>query len=180
MRVEVDVGGQVHTVSVEPLAGYEHRFRITIDHLSRVVDAVRLDDATWSLIVLGDAGDDAVTGGVSHRIEVRSTGATGEREIAVAGVAVRALVNGGGGRRTGARVSAGGTGEQRLVAPMPGRVQRVLVAEGDAVDAGQGLVVVEAMKMENELSVPRGGRVTRIDVQEGVSVEAGRLLVVVE
>ena len=63
------------------------------------------------------------------------------------------------------------------MAPMPGRVVRVLVKPGDTVAARQGLVVVEAMKMENELRSPRAGRVKEVAVAEGESVEAGRLLV---
>jgi biotin carboxyl carrier protein len=63
---------------------------------------------------------------------------------------------------------------------MPGRVVRVLVAAGDEVIARQGLVVVEAMKMENELTASRAGRVAEVAVVEGQSVEAGRLLVRLE
>jgi biotin carboxyl carrier protein len=63
---------------------------------------------------------------------------------------------------------------------MPGKVLHVLVQQGDTVAARQALVVVEAMKMENELSSPRPGRVTSIHVEAGASVEAGRLLLVVE
>ena len=63
---------------------------------------------------------------------------------------------------------------------MPGRVLRVLVSVGDEVAAGQALVVIEAMKMENELKVLRAGRVREVLVVEASSVEAGRLLVVVE
>jgi len=63
---------------------------------------------------------------------------------------------------------------------MPGKIVRVLVKAGDAVRARQPLVVVEAMKMENELGSPKAGRVKEVSVQEGQSVEAGRLLVVVE
>ena len=63
---------------------------------------------------------------------------------------------------------------------MPGRIVRVLVKPGDEVALRQGLIVVEAMKMENELGSPKAGRVTEVAVVEGVSVEAGRLLVVVE
>jgi biotin carboxyl carrier protein len=75
---------------------------------------------------------------------------------------------------------AAGHGEQRVTAPMPGRVVRVLVKTGEMVAARQGLVVVEAMKMENELTVPRAGRVKEVTVPEGASVEAGRLLMIVE
>ena len=63
---------------------------------------------------------------------------------------------------------------------MPGKVLRLLVKPGDEVKARQTLVVVEAMKMENELTSPKAGRVKDVAVKEGVSVEAGRLLVVVE
>jgi biotin carboxyl carrier protein len=63
---------------------------------------------------------------------------------------------------------------------MPGKVVRVLVAPGDEVASRQGLVVVEAMKMENELRAGRAGRVSEVLVVEGTSVEAGALLVVLE
>jgi biotin carboxyl carrier protein len=62
---------------------------------------------------------------------------------------------------------------------MPGRVVRVLAAAGDDVAAGQGLVVIEAMKMENEIRAPRAGRVLELGVREGQAVEAGALLAVV-
>jgi biotin carboxyl carrier protein len=63
---------------------------------------------------------------------------------------------------------------------MPGKVVRLLVSKGDTVAARQGVVVVEAMKMENELRAPKAGRVTEVHVREGMAVEAGRILVVVE
>jgi biotin carboxyl carrier protein len=63
---------------------------------------------------------------------------------------------------------------------MPGRIVRVLVKPGDVVEAGQGTVVVEAMKMENELRSPKRGTVTSVTVTEGTLVEARRVLVVVE
>jgi biotin carboxyl carrier protein len=70
-------------------------------------------------------------------------------------------------------------GPARLTAPMPGRVVRVLSQAGADVIAGQGLVVIEAMKMENELRAPRGGRLLELLVREGQAVEAGTLLAVV-
>ena len=71
-------------------------------------------------------------------------------------------------------------GPIKLTAPMPGKVVRVLVPVGEAVTSGQGLVVMEAMKMENELKAARDGRVKTVAVTEGQSVESGALLVVVE
>ncbi len=63
---------------------------------------------------------------------------------------------------------------------MPGRVVRVLVAPGDEVQARQPLVVVEAMKMENELRSPRAGRIKQVAVSPGLSVDAGAMLVLIE
>ena len=63
---------------------------------------------------------------------------------------------------------------------MPGKVLRVLVRAGDAVEPRQGLVVIEAMKMENELRAARAGRVKSVRVSEGQSVDAGALLAIVE
>jgi biotin carboxyl carrier protein len=70
-------------------------------------------------------------------------------------------------------------GPARLLAPMPGRVVRVLSPAGARVEAGQGLVVIEAMKMENELRAPRAGCLRELLVREGQAVEAGALLAVV-
>jgi biotin carboxyl carrier protein len=81
-------------------------------------------------------------------------------------------------RRRGA--AASDSGPRSIVAPMPGRIVKVLVREGDTVAAQQGLVVVEAMKMENELRAPRAGQVTAVKVVEGMSVEGGAVLIVLE
>jgi biotin carboxyl carrier protein len=63
---------------------------------------------------------------------------------------------------------------------MPGKIIRILAAEGGEVEAGQGLVVVEAMKMQNEIKATKKGRVTRVAVKEGSAVNAGDLLAIVE
>jgi propionyl-CoA carboxylase alpha chain len=71
-------------------------------------------------------------------------------------------------------------GRQSVVATMPGRIARVLVAPGDRVTAGQAVVVVEAMKMENEMRAPKDGVVREISVKEGAAIEAGARLVVID
>jgi biotin carboxyl carrier protein len=80
------------------------------------------------------------------------------------------------------RKSAAATGEgpQKLLAPMPGKVVRVILAAGSEVEAGQGVLVVEAMKMQNELKSPKKGTVTQVMVAEGASVTAGEVLAIVE
>ena len=83
------------------------------------------------------------------------------------------------GAAAGAPRRGPAAGPARLTAPMPGRVVRVLATVGSDVEAGEGLVVIEAMKMENELKAPRTGQVREVAVQEGQAVDAGALLVVV-
>jgi biotin carboxyl carrier protein len=87
------------------------------------------------------------------------------------------------GRRRWGRKDDGGAsaaGPQRLAASMPGKIVRVLVKAGDAVCARQPLVVVEAMKMENEMRAGRDGTVAEVHAREGYSVEAGALLLVIQ
>ena len=171
-RVEVLAGGRVHTVQIEAADG-PTRVRVRIDDGDAIViDAAMVGSpngaTTWSL-------RDLATGIVSTAAVTLAS--SGEGEAVVAGHAVPvALAN----RRRRARAILGtGNGDQRIVAPMPGKVVKVLVAVGDSVEARQGLIVVEAMKMENELTVARAGTVAKIEVTEGTSVEAGRLLIVV-
>jgi biotin carboxyl carrier protein len=80
-------------------------------------------------------------------------------------------------RRGGARVEEG---PLKLIASMPGKVVRILAAEKTAVEAGQGVIVVEAMKMQNEIKSPKKGRVSRIVAAAGTTVNAGDVLAVVE
>jgi biotin carboxyl carrier protein len=70
-------------------------------------------------------------------------------------------------------------GRQQIVAPMPGKIVRVLVKAGDRVEAGQGLLVVEAMKMQNEIRSPKSGTVERVLAEESQAVNAGEVLCVV-
>jgi biotin carboxyl carrier protein len=71
-------------------------------------------------------------------------------------------------------------GPKKIVAPMPGKVVRLLVREGDAVEAGAGVAVVEAMKMQNEIKSPKKGTVQKILVSEGAAVNPGDVLAIVE
>jgi biotin carboxyl carrier protein len=81
----------------------------------------------------------------------------------------------------GARVAGGhDAGRAQVSAPMPGKVVRVLVERGQAVEAGAGVVVVEAMKMQNELKSPKSGTVVELRAQAGATVNAGELLAVIE
>jgi biotin carboxyl carrier protein len=80
----------------------------------------------------------------------------------------------------GRRGGESNVGPQNIAASMPGKVIRVLVAPGDSVAAGQGLIVVEAMKMQNEMKSPKAGRVVEVKTSAGATVAAGEVLVVIE
>jgi biotin carboxyl carrier protein len=71
-------------------------------------------------------------------------------------------------------------GPRKVTAPMPGKVVRILVQAGTAVEQGQGVIVIEAMKMQNELKSPKRGVVRKLAISEGAAVEAGQVLVEVE
>ena len=114
------------------------------------------------------------TGGFGHgesRID-RHANATGRQEWQDVGCDRRRNVRHG-------VADADRPGEQRVLAPMPGRIVRVLVKPGDEVALRQGLVVVEAMKMENELKSPKAGKITELLAIEGAAVESGAKLAVV-
>ena len=84
-------------------------------------------------------------------------------------------------RELRARSSAASShGRQNVVAPMPGKIVRLLAAVGDTVEPGQGLIVVEAMKMQNEMKSPKAGTVVEIRTKDGATVAAGEILIVIE
>ncbi|MGO4879573.1 MAG: biotin/lipoyl-containing protein [Bryobacteraceae bacterium] len=74
----------------------------------------------------------------------------------------------------------GAEGRLNVAAPMPGKIVRLLVAAGDTVAAGQGLLVMEAMKMQNEMKSPKAGRVVSLTAREGATVAAGEVLAAIE
>jgi biotin carboxyl carrier protein len=154
-----------HEVSVEALG--DGRFRVTVGGRERIVDACRVAAGTWSLLVPG--------GGPLRLVDV--DGAAPDLTATVGGVTFPIkLID---ARRAAAaklvppREKAG---PQPVRAPMPGKVVKVLVRPGETVKAGQGVVVVEAMKMENELRAPRDGTVGEVAAREGQAVDAGQVL----
>jgi biotin carboxyl carrier protein len=171
MTFEIEVGGRLRTVTIDARgAGADGgRFRLRIDGEPHEVEA-RVTPLGLSLI----HGTDGRT--VDVAVSERQGG---EVWLQFPHVLVRAVVGPRRYRRSGTGPAAA-AGEVQVLAPMPGRIVRVLVQPGDAVEARQGLVVVEAMKMENEIGAPKAGRVKSVAVTTGQSVESGRLLITVE
>ena len=171
MTFEIELNGRGRTVSIER-AG-PARFHVTVDGVAALVDAQRSGDTGVSLL-FPDHAHQCVT------VQFAPGTTPGEMLAYLGGRNIAVSVN---GRRTGRAAvdsGAGAHGEQKVIAPMPGRVMRVLVSPGDEVQARQPVVVVEAMKMENELRSPKAGRVKEVAVAPGASVEAGRVLMVIE
>ena len=155
-------------VEVEPLG--ESRYAVTVDGVVREVDAVRVGPATLSLLVDGRSAD-----------AVFETSGDGVRVLLEGDVFAFDLLD---ERRRRLAAAKGrfehAAGPTWALSPMPGKLVRVLVKTGDAVKEGQGLCVVEAMKMENELKAVRAGTVKEVRGVEGQPVDGGAKLVLVE
>jgi biotin carboxyl carrier protein len=161
------------------------KFEVLINNTRRIIELER-DGNRWSVSLDGDPVDADVAeiapnifsvllNGKSYEVRItpRSNGAlllqTGHREFTAEALDHRAWR----GRRHGASEAEG---RQQILAPMPGKIVSVLVQTGEQVHAGQGLLVVEAMKMQNEIRSPKSGTVERLLVQEGQPVNAGEIL----
>lgn len=117
---------------------------------------------------------------LANRIyECRVTG-TGEMEIAVGTKLYRAHATDPRALPTDAIAADAAGGKARLIASMPGKIVRVMTEQGAQVEAGESLVVVEAMKMQNEMKAPKSGTVVELRAEAGATVQAGDVLVVVE
>jgi biotin carboxyl carrier protein len=164
---ELDVAGLVRNVQVAHDGG---RFDILLDGAPHNVDAVAIEPGRWSLL-LAD--------GRSHEVVVVPNGHDGGATVLVDGSVVPVAVRDPRRSRAAGAAHGSGQGPIRIVAPMPGKVVRVLAAPGDPIAARQSVIVVEAMKMENELRAPRDGIVAEVLVREGALVEAGALLLTI-
>jgi biotin carboxyl carrier protein len=167
VQYEVEVNGRVRQVAVHRAGA---AFNVSVDGRTWRVNAAHVDTTAMSLIV--------DPGAKSYDVGFASDAATGLLYVRVGTTQVPVSVN--GRRRRHDDPGHAGAGPQRIVAPMPGKIVRVSVAAGEAVHARQTLVVIEAMKMENELKAGRDGTVGELHAREGASVDAGALLVVIQ
>jgi biotin carboxyl carrier protein len=169
MRFEVHLTGssgkKLRTVELERDGG---RWKISLDGQPVDANAVEINPNTLSLLLDGESYEIRISPSADGALNLQ----TGLQEFTAEVVDPRAWH----GRRHGA-VEA--EGRQQVVAPMPGKVVRVLVEVGEKVEAGQGLLVVEAMKMQNEIRSPKGGTVERLHVKDGQPVNAGDALCIV-
>ncbi|MEO6828922.1 MAG: biotin/lipoyl-containing protein [Acidobacteriaceae bacterium] len=165
MNLTIELAGQKHRVTIEPSAG-GHRLQLDgepypadVQHLQPDILSVLIDGRSYRVLFDPRPGGDAVVLGeqrLPYRID--DPRALGSRADAI----------------------ANDTGARSVLASMPGRVVRIMVQVGDQIEAHQSLIVVEAMKMQNELKAPKAGVVARIAVEAGTTVQTGALLLVIE
>jgi biotin carboxyl carrier protein len=174
VALEVEVDGVLHRLALERQG---EGWVAHLDGRTMVVDVCEPSPGVLSVLVgHGTPGDGA--GGRSYRC-VRTVFAD-EETIAVSGRRHRVAVSDPRSLRARRRGPGAGNGTVQIKASMPGRVARVLVAPGEAVAAQQGIVVVEAMKMQNELKAARDGRIVEVRVAAGDKVASGQVLAVLE
>ncbi|HEU5061401.1 MAG TPA: biotin/lipoyl-containing protein [Kofleriaceae bacterium] len=166
MRHELSamLGGREVAISVE--RGRDGGWRVSVDGApERPVDAVEIRPGTWSILLDGRS--------LLVDVDRRAAGTA----LLVAGEEVAIELADARKRRLAQAVAGRPAATGELIrAPIAGRVVKLLVAVGDTVTAGQGVAVLEAMKMENEIRADRGGTVSAVGAQAGQSVETGALL----
>ena len=163
MKLAVKVRDHVHDVVVTRQNGH---YIVEVDGQRHVVDSHKLENNFFSFI----------TDERSYEVSVERDGDTYKVRRGAAQLDV--TISDPSRQAREELVTA--AGPEKVLSQMPGKVVRVLVAEGDEVEAGAGLIVIEAMKMENEIATVKGGKVMKIAVAPGEAVEGGALLLVIE
>ncbi len=166
MNYYVKLGGDELLVEVDETGVAQ--FKVAIEGKKTEVDAHRVSKNTWSVIIgcrvyevdltMKDEEIDILIGGDRYTLRVLN-----EQKRALHSV----------------REAAGG-GKQQITAPMPGKVVKILVKEGEEVEGNQGVIIIEAMKMENEFKSKASGKVKEIFVNEGDVVDGGAKLLLIE
>jgi len=166
MNYIATIGDREIKVTVEEVG--VARYMVTADGKEYLVDAHQVQDSVWS-ILYGTESFEVDVQGRDDDYEVLIEGDC--HKFSLMNEQRRALIRAGG---------KGAAGKAMVTSPMPGKVVKLLVAEGEEVQTDQGVIVVEAMKMENELKSAITGKVKEIFVQEGEVVESGAKLLLME
>jgi len=166
MKYEIEINGARRNVEFTPHLNGASRVAFTVDGRLAEADAIRISHGAYSILLDGRSLE-VTAEETSNGLLIRTNG----REFQVKIFDPRSWR-----RRRGEGIEL--EGRQRLVAPMPGKIVRVLVAAGEQVSSGQGLLVIEAMKMQNEIRSPKSGTVEKV-AREGQTVNAGEVLAIV-
>lgn len=164
MTYEVAIDGKTYRLELNQAEG---RWSCRVDGRAMEVDAVLARHDVLSLRI----------GNKAYEVKCERVGS--DTHVWVGSVRYAAEVRDPRSLRSRAR-AVDDHGPRKLTAPMPGKVVRILLQEGAEVDAGAGVLVVEAMKMQNEVKSPKKGTIQKIVVSEGAAVNAGDVLAIVE
>jgi biotin carboxyl carrier protein len=162
MKLEIQIGKRSRIVELERDG---QGWRARLDGQPVDADVIEIAPHVISVLLHGESHEVRVAAQPDGTLKLQ----TGLQEFSAEIIDPRAW----SGRRHGALEAEG---RQQITAPMPGKVVRLLVSAGDKVEAGQGLLVVEAMKMQNEIRSPKSGTVERLLAKEGQPVNAGDIL----
>jgi biotin carboxyl carrier protein len=169
MRLNAEVEGEKFSIEVRREGG---RVFADVGGRSYELEASALGGGQYLLLHEGRVYD--------CRVSAETGGARGVSEVNVRGRAYGVTLTDPKHLRGAGGAHAHDAGQAQVTAPMPGKVVRVMVEVGQQVEAGQGVVVVEAMKMQNELKSPKAGTVTELRAEPGSTVNAGDVLAVIE
>lgn len=163
MKLQIKLDGRMRTVEIRRTG---EKANYAIDDKPIDADTAQVTPGVYSVLI----------GGESYEVRVEKRGAG--LQVHVSGREITAeVIDPRKWRRSGSGVET--EGKQQVIAPMPGKVVRVFVKPGEAVEAGQGLGVIEAMKMQNEIRSPKSGAVERLLISVGQTVNAGDILAVI-
>src|SRR5262245_11197726 len=166
MKIELDIDGQ--SVEME-FVFTDDSVQLTFGGTTRVAQVSEPEPGIFTVII-----NDRV-----YRCALEKS-PSGSIEVIVNGKRIPVAVRDKKHLRGQAGAGAGASGRVALSSPMPGKVVRVLLKTGDEVSAHQGVLIVEAMKMQNEVQSPKAGKIAEIKVAEGQTVNAGETLAVIE
>jgi biotin carboxyl carrier protein len=165
LKCEIELDGKLRSVEMIRTG---QRERWSIDGRALDADAVEVSPGIYSILIDGQSFE--------ARVESKSDWEFG---VTVAGRQFNAVIHDSRKWTRERRAGAEAEGPQQVTAPMPGKIVLVLVKNGEVVDAGQGIAVVEAMKMQNEIRSPKSGKIERLLVVAGQTVNAGEVVAVV-
>lgn len=162
-----DVTVACKTYRVE-LSRNQEGWRCRLDGADVPLDVASVQDGVLSLLL----------GGRSYEVKLETAAA--QNSVVVGQQRFEVTVRDPRSFRTRSHGAGAAQGPKKITAPMPGKVVRILAPAGTQVEAGQGVLVIEAMKMQNELKSPKKGTIKKLTVSEGAAVEAGQTLAEIE
>ncbi|HKO59541.1 MAG TPA: acetyl-CoA carboxylase biotin carboxyl carrier protein subunit [Pyrinomonadaceae bacterium] len=167
MKLKAQIADTEHQISLNTVEN-----SVTAEIEGRGYDLMARENAGGVLLI--------TNGTTVYRCRIETRREAGKYDVTLRGRSYEITIIDPKRLRSSENAAGHGHGTAEIVSPMPGKVVRLLVAAGDSVEAGAGIIVVEAMKMQNEMKAPKAGVVISISVASGATVNAGDVLAVIE